>query len=541
MGAAGERRWLYCWVAAAVLVTIVPYAAAALLAPPGHVYLGSLLNADDTAQFLAAMRQGAEGKWLYRNPFTAEETQPVLMYPLYVVTGKAAAWLGLAPILAYHLLRVVGAVLLLLVAGELAHLVLRDTGRARAWRAAFLLVAFSGGLGWLAVALPGGAGRGLAPDLAMVEMTTFQSYYVVPHYSWGLAAQLLTLLCVLRAMEQPVKGRAFWGWSLGGGVACLAMGLAYPFALVVVYGVLGATVALALVSGQGRARAVLWSGAPAVGMTLPLAAYYGAVFYLDPAWHATHVTASRIGTPGGAGLLAGYGLVLGLAVVGAVWAVRSGRWRADGVGLLLSWGTAQLALAQLPVSFQGRLLLGEHAALCMLAALGLEAVTARVQGRQRERVRHLALMVTVPSTMFALLAGPVVALTQAGPPFYLAEEEREAIDWLAERATEQDVVLSSYGTGNAIPARARCRVYMGHQFSTYRLEEKHGQARRFFGAQTPEAERMGLLRESGVTWVYYGPREREMGGLNPAGAGYLEEVYAAGGVSVYAVTVGTEE
>jgi len=118
-GVQRERRWLWRWVAFISILTLVPYVVAMAFAPPGMVFLGSLLNTDDTAQFLAAMRQGAEGNWIYRNQFTPEDTRPLVMYPMYMLWGKLTGWMG-NPVLAYHVLRLGGAISLLVIIQRLA-------------------------------------------------------------------------------------------------------------------------------------------------------------------------------------------------------------------------------------------------------------------------------------------------------------------------------------------------------------------------------------------------------------------------------------
>ena len=530
-----DRLWLWGWMAAILVLTTIPYVFATLAAPEGKVFLGALLNTDDTAQFLAAMRQGEQGRWLYRNPFTPEDTRPVVMYPLYVVWGKLTGWLGFDRVIAYHLLRLIGTVLLLLVVATLARALLSGAVHPRLWRTAFLLAAFSSGLGWLAAFLPRQIGTGLMADLALIEMSTFQSYFVVPHFAWGLMLELLTILCFLRAVTWHAERDRFWRWSLAGGLACLGTGLVYPFAVVVVYAVLGAAALLALATRRPWARASLWSTAIIAGLAAPLVVYYVGVFWIDPLWHSTHVVGNTTGSPSILSMAFGYGLVLVLAIGGAVWILGEQRWRSLGLGYLLVWGVLHGVLPYAPVTFQGRFAAGWHVALSVLAAPGVAWLAGRVPAAQAQRVQNVMVILTIPSTLLILLAGPYMAVTQGTYPFYLHRSELRAVDWLAGRTEEQDVVLASYAMGNTIPTRASCRVFVGHQFESYRLDEKLALVETFFDADTPDGERKAILRDYGVTWLYYGRIERAMGGFDPSRATYVERAYDVDGVAIYAV------
>jgi hypothetical protein len=188
-----------------------------------------------------------------------------------------------------------------------------------------------------------------------------------------------------------------------------------------------------------------------------------------------------------------------------------------------------------PVPFQRRFGLGLHTALSMLAALGLAWLVRRLPPARANRRRNIVLILTVPSTMLIVLVGPYMAITQGTFPFYLPQEDLRAVDWLAQNVGERDAVLASYAIGNVIPTRAPCRVFVGHQFGTYRLDAKLRMVDAFFAVETPDLDRQALLRDYELTFVYYGSIERGEGGFDPDGAPYLERVYRENEVGIYRV------
>jgi hypothetical protein len=199
------------------------------------------------------------------------------------------------------------------------------------------------------------------------------------------------------------------------------------------------------------------------------------------------------------------------------------------------WAVVNGVLLYLPVAFQGRFAAGWHVVLSMLAALGIGWMVHRLPRRRAQRIRNVLVILTVPSTLLALLAGPYMAISQGDYPFYLPRTELEAVEWLATQVDERDVVLASYSLGNFIPTRASCRVLVGHQFSSYALEPKLALLHRFFSAATEDSERRAILSEYGVTTVYYGSFEQRLGDFEPGQAFYLKEAYREDGVAIYAV------
>src|SRR5579883_2835245 len=106
-GGEGAPRAVRLLGLAALLLAALPYLVGFLAAPRGAVFLGALNNLGDMGQYLAALRQGAEGHLLYVNQYTSLRVPPVLIYPLYTAAGWLLSPLHLAPLAAYQLLHAV--------------------------------------------------------------------------------------------------------------------------------------------------------------------------------------------------------------------------------------------------------------------------------------------------------------------------------------------------------------------------------------------------------------------------------------------------
>jgi hypothetical protein len=534
-----RRRW--GWVALFVVLSGVPVLLAALFPPEGWRFVGGIVSPDDVSVYLAAMYQGERRMWLYRQPFDPSSIAPLLMYPLYLMLGQLAGLLGADLTSIYHLARLACGVAILVVADRWTRALFENRGqRITAW----LLVAFSSGLGWLLAMVPVRGVYPRLPDLRLSEASTFLAAFAAPHFALGVALEAASLLAFWRATE-----RRRWAlWSAGSGLALVGLGLTYPFTLPVAYVTMGAYVVW-IGWREGRRQWVkgLRAALVAGGIPLPLVLYYMKMFFFDPFWRGTHVAQNVIPTPGLGWLVAGYGLPLALAVWGGVTAWRenenSGPW-----GVLTLWALLNGLALYLPVTFQWRLANGWHFALALLAGRGLVegavpwlarrgAVRAlrRSSPRPRDTLRRVVLILTVPSTLMVVLLGTRIALTERGFPYYMPERELQAMGELAGEVSFEDMVLGAYPTGNVLPSRALCRVVVGQQFATLDPEGKLEDVARFFDEGTADGERREILARYGVTVVNYGQWERMLGAFEPGEAAYLREWSRRGETVVYRV------
>ena len=524
----------------ALIVTSIPYVLGAGLATGDRVYGGFVYAIEDCYSYLAKMRQGAEGAWLFRIAYTPEPHRGALFFPFHLLLGKVAALLPGSDLTArlvwvYHGSRVVfGLALLLMVYRFLAEFTERVAVRRLAW----LLVTFGGGLGWLLVVLgqPGWLGS-MPLDFILPEGFTFLVLYSFPHIALARSLLLLGILCLLRAWQgYPVTASPItdhvsritsFKWAALTGLLWLVMGLIVPFYVPVAWVVMGsAWLALGL-----RNRRIPWQEAWRAGVTgflsAPVVLYSAWVFTVDPVykiWGAQNL----ISSPHPFHYLAAYGVLLALAAFAA-----RDAWRGEGsTWLALVWVAVVPLLVYLPINVQRRLVEGVQVPLSLLAALGFHKF--RWQGF-RLRVLSVVLLVVLSLTNVMLVAGNCLALQGQPAPIYRDRWEVAALDWLGERVQSDDVVLGAYRTGNYLPARAKARSFVGHGPESVRADEKKALVAQFFASETGDQWRRDLLSSYGVDWLFWGPIERELGRFDPRAVPYLQQVYDTMGYTIFEV------
>ena len=524
-----DLHWLGGLCLLVVAATTLPYALAALAAPPGQEFAGALNNTGDLAQYLAAIRQGAGGHWLYRDQFTDLAAPQALIYPLYTLLGQSVGR-ALSPLATYQAGRAIGCVALVLALYWFCGLLYTQRVHRRY---ACLLALTASGLYWLALAASGPlAALGIHPaDLTAPEYSVGATLLGSPHAALGLAAQLLLLGCYARASSSGVAGPVRWRWVALGGVAGLALGASYPFNLLTVFSIV-AVAALAQGVRLGR-RGGAWATPLLIAAlitlpALPLALYYYWLFHAQPMWRTSGMAVAATASPLVYLLAFGPLALLALAALPSWWPAAVGP--PNGWTLVALWALMPPLLLAAPLWQAGRVTNGWSVALALLAARALLA-------RPAHQARRMALALA-PSTLLLPLIYSALALVVHPPAYYLPRELAAAGDWLGQHALATDVVLASARAGNALVARSDVAVVVGQNYQTFDLAGSQRAVAAFFSPALPAAERRRLLAAHRVTYVLAGPWEATLGRYNPAQAPNLTLAWRQGPWRLYRVAAG---
>ncbi len=534
-----EWRWVIAWIVIALIITSIPYVVGALRSTPDHVFSGFVIAVEDGNLYLAKMNEGAHGAWLFHLPYTSEPHMGTLFHVFYLLLGKLAVITTLAPIVVFHLARVIGAALFLFVLYRfIAMFVVSRAAR----RIAFLLIVFSGGLGWLLILSGQPYWLDSAPlDLISPEAFAFLTIYAFPHIA--LARMLLLLGLMYMWSARPPYGRrvlqAAVCWSL--------MGLLVPMDI----GVADAVLGIGLAASALVHRRIDW---PQVRRTIvvmvitaPIPLYSFLVFKLDPIL-AVWLDQSILSSPSPLHYVAAYLLMGILAIIG----LRQNPSSEIRSPELIGWLIIIPILIYVPVSFQRRLFEGWQIPLGIFASIGLvyrvlpawrrSRLVRWLTAHRRYSVHGLrqwavaALLVISSLTYILMMSNHIVFMMTQQPPGFRAGGEVAAIDWLNRYVTDADVVLSSEYTGNFLPARAAARAFLGHGPETAYSVQKRVLVATFFAAATSDAARQAFLRDWSITYVFYGPPEKQLGQVDLTRLNNLALVYDQNGYQIYRVT-----
>ena len=512
-----RRSWVLLAGSAVVLtVTLAPYLVAWQAQPFGYVFSGFLVNPIDGFSYLAKMRQGTAGSWLFHLPYAAEAGAGALLFTYYLLLGHVGRIVGASSLTVYHLARLIGTAAMLGAASFFFRTTLTES-RARTW--AMALTLFGSGLGWIGV----GVGR-LPIDLWVPETIPFFSAYANAHFPLA-AAGMLTAMTVLSAPD--LRRGLRWG---GAGLAGLVLALVQPFAVlpVVAVGVVWAAWARMRPPADSPAKDVprqqLVAALVFMAASLPWLVYDVWVTTVQPAlavWSAQNLTP----TPPPLDVLLGYGVVLGLAIA-SLFVFRP--QTSSGGRLLVAWLLLGLILVFVPFGLQRRMLLGIFFPMAALAGLVFSRLA--LGGRGQRWLAYLLFVLCLPSNLVILAATLGGALAQE-PELVMGSAERAAYAWIADEIPAGSLILAGEVTGNRLPAYADVRVRYGHPFETPHAAGELAWVESIYRSADSTGHVLAEMRRRGVEYVYVGPRERTMGAL--AWLAALDPVYQDEAVAIY--------
>lgn len=525
--------WLLGIILTAVLLgAVLPYIYAAGQSNQEFIFGGFLLNPIDGNSYLAKMYQGWRGDWRFTLPYSAEAGQGAYLFLYYLALGHLARLSGTSLVIFFHIARLTSIVVMLL---SLYRFFITVLPYPRHRYLAFALCAVGSGLGWLAVLF-----GGFTSDFWVAEAYPFLSAYANPHFPLGLALLLLILTPPVVHSDDRVQSVGFWlrrQWPVI--PISLALSAITPFGVVIACAVLGGMWIWAILERQ----AVLPAGLYLARMSwtalsgLPLLGYAVWVTYTDPylrVWNQQNLTPS----PRIIDLLISFSPLLLLAGLGS-WQLivnrrkeRVGIW--DNWRIPLVWATLALILVYIPLNLQRRFLMGLYVPLVALTPPGLEWLA----GGNVRRYWFLAALVfflILPTNLVVLLTARHAALTH-DPAIYLFRDESLAFDWLHQQAPAGSIVLAAPQTGLLIPGYTGLGVIYGHPFETVDAKKQEQAVIDAYSGRLDAASVQAFLDETGVDFVFYGPRERSLGALPPMSG--LMPVYQHGEVTIYSVVAG---
>ncbi|MBI5961082.1 MAG: hypothetical protein HY866_20250 [Chloroflexi bacterium] len=522
LGTISRQEWRRVMIFASgfMLITLIPYLIGWLSAGSRWEFGGFLFGADDGYSYLAKMRLGARGDWLFTIRYTAEAHDGALLFLPYILLGRLTSFfvasdnpdLPTALAITFHMARMFFGFALILVSYRFVAVFLRRPGTRML---ALVLITLGGGFGWLLGLLGlGDLFDTLPVDFIVPEGYTFLILFGLPHLALARCAMLIGFLLLFRGLQTPGDGRGWLRWSIFAGLCWIVMGLCVPFYIAVVYLVLGCWGLAVWLRTRQFPWPLLWRAVIAALVVLPLLIYSTLVFATNEVmgqWSSQNTLPS----PHPLHYVFGY-VVLAIPAVAALrWAWKKGDLPSHFPHVLLAvWVVVMPMVVYLPINVQRRLAEGVIVPLAILAAAGLRLMAPH--RRQWRRARVIMVALVVPTAILFWLGGTFNALNPHRPLFH-PENELAAMDALNRAVPRDSVVLSLKETGNYLPVRTDLIAYVGHGPETIHADEKEELVAQFFAGELDETARNDLLKD--VDYVFFGLLEQEKSGtLDPAWA-----------------------
>jgi len=531
-----QKSWLWAFAFFVILLTGVPYLIGFATAGPDWVFTGFVFGVEDGNSYIAKMLSGTVGNWLFRTPYTTLTQNGFLGYLPYILLGKLAGGkeIHLQLVILFQLFRIIGVICYVFAVYGLCRVFIRDE-RWQRW--AVVLATFGGGLGWLAIfGLKTGGFGNLPLEFYSPESFGFLGVFGLPHLA---IARSLLVWGFTGFIAEHTRRPFLYGMKIG--LLWLLMGFMQPITIITGWAVLGSGLVLHWLfihiskqnSSEKSDELMLWQNhlKTAIGMVLissPMAFYNFYSFTFVPVLRGWSQQNIIISPPPGDYLLA-YGIMIPFAIIGIVRAMRSKDWIWS---IPIAWVLIFPILAYFPYSIQRRLPEGVWLAWIVLALFGIDGIS-----RRWKPAAHVLVATGILSTLF-FIAGSIWSVSTPLEPLYQPREKINAYDFLADNASLGSNVLSSYSTGNSLPAWAPVSVVIGHGPESIDLAVLEPQVRDFFSTHEEDSDRIAFIKNEQVDYVFYGPEERLLGGWRPEKAPFLEKVFSQNQYTIYWVNLG---
>lgn len=468
-----------------IFINIYPNYYALRNTPPGFRFSGqaSWFDPWDINVYVSAIRSGSTSGLLLSNSYTTIPHQPVLLYTVYTLTGFLFPRFN--PFLLFHILATVSSFIFLIGLFFLIKIFIKETKFALV---VLFLVSLGGGLGWIFFPNTESA------DLFMTGFT-FMSHFQRGHESLGILFYLSAL--ILFYLGAPKKNLFLNFLSLG---STFLMVFFYPYYLLS-YGLICGVYSLKKYYQQRENNYYFVYFIFNFFLALSVLTIY--YLHLNSSLGFAGILSQQLNTPNLLSLMLGYGVLLPPLIISL------SKWGENDQNFFLTvWLVASLLLSFLPLGLARFYLRTLFLPIIMLIFLNLNQVAQTI--RLSKQAIIVLLIFLVPLSTFYTFYRRLAEVTKDNPWYYLSEDERQALDYLAKYSPKGSGVLSYYTLGNLIPTYTSNRVYFGHFIQTPNSLEKVKNILKFYAQNYNENEAQSLLEDGNISYVFFGKEEQKI-------------------------------
>lgn len=407
----------------------------------------------DNYTYLAKIRSGFQGQWLYSNRYTAEVHPPVPLFSFHLMLGQILRLFRLEPTAGLMLSSALFALLPLAPLWKLSGRFLPEPG----WRSLAVFTALFG-LGWssftwLTDLIPKSDNyfRTVPPDLVVPEFTGFQ-LITRPHWAVALA-------CIVFVFNR-LRPDSNWRQGAWVAVAVLILAHIHPFDYL----------QLALISLVFLlVEACIFKSIPVKNALLMMC--YGAMGVIPAAynWYLLHsnevlkktlIDTNQLISPVPLALALGFGSTAVLLLPAVYLHLRRKVECLPELRLLWIWLLVGVALAYAPFSFQRRFLMALYIPAAFLAVFYLRTLMAQARPVVRAFCVGLFIASLLPSTLMLMrVQSSLLKLSHS-------QALGDMFSWMNEHQVQEKLVFSQVWLGTMIPAFTHHRVWVGHWSET---------------------------------------------------------------------------
>ncbi|MDP2632342.1 MAG: hypothetical protein Q8P25_01310 [Candidatus Curtissbacteria bacterium] len=462
--------------------------------PAGYTSLGGspLLSPSDINVYLGAMKEGQLGHWLYTNNYTTIDHAKILVFSLYILLGHVSKWTGVAPSIVFILAQFFSAILLL---NSIWLLGSSFFSRKKQRLLYFFVALFVTGYGWMILLLINAvpflnfaksicSGRCFSIDLWTHDATVFPLLSTVPHITLTAALMVFSVLAAANYLRSHDKKSAFFLILLP-----TLIGLLSAYHLLIIFA-FNSLIIITNLKKLKKYRALIFSTILVLARVLYLS------FGLNAhASFSNWIKASHVYSPPFPSFLIGWG---GLFLAGYFGLSRLPKTKLSSLVKMIS--SLALVFAIFPSSIARNFVLTTPIFLAIFATFGLASLSFKKNFSKI--IVILTILATIDSFFIYTSAFSINKQLKNDPSFglfFLANPEKEGLDWLGANSKEDEGVITTYRLGDIIPAYTGNKVFWGHWSLSGRSENQYRYG--WVIEAKNQDEVLGFLRSNNLNWL----------------------------------------
>jgi hypothetical protein len=450
-----QKKWLLWFMGFAVVITLLPYLYGFWIQSDENRFSGFFIGVEDQNSYIAKMRRGYEGDWLFRTPYTTYPQNGSVTYFPYLLLGKLAGGVELfGQFLFFYQMFRIGSVCFYIFA--IYKFISPFFEKNHSKKIALLLSVFGGGLGWLTFFGVNSLWQGRLPlDFYSPEAFSFIAVLTLPHNLFARAFLFLGLDCWMN--QRTMKfGRVSINYMVQCAGISIFLFLFQPIALVIFFLAIGfytvVRMIFALRAHESQISIVL-PVVKLVGLVTPIIAYNVYLLFFDPfvaVWGKQNILTTAP--------LTDYLLAFGIFFVLALFGIKESQpFKNPVYAFFIVWIICGIGLIYLPISIQRRFIEGVWIVLVILAVKGMERIQEKRWGKM---INTLILVVSCLSSFFLVL-GSILQIGQKSEPIFVSKDNLQVYAYLNDTFQEGDVVFADHKMSNQIPVWTNLRTLVG--------------------------------------------------------------------------------
>lgn len=485
-----EFKFVLLFALTLCMLTTVPYIAGHRASFKGTAFTDVLVHSYDSNNYLAYANQSASGRWLFRNPMTAEPHQRVFFNLEWLLIGKISFLLRISLPTATNVLRLLCLALTCFSIYWLSSFLFASS---LVRRIAVVAVMTGGGFGWVAALhvfhIP--IDSSVFLDLSNGNLLPYYWALKLPHFLISESCVVLGFCAFLGAENSRRVG-----YYIAAGVFYMCAGACRPYDMLFLMTATSVFLALSCFADpDGRWQ--LGLRAVPVLMCVPLLGYYYWIFKIHPIFRWWSLPGNPAPSP--LLLLLAFGMT-SIFLPFAIWKLAQKGLSKSGSFMLCCLVTAILfAYMHRLLHFSFQFATNIFIPLVMITLLGMEdAISAWTSVSRSAKTVIIALLAVNSFTSIALTGQ--AALLAARGEFRVDKELLEAYAWLDAHSHTDDLILADFDNSSNMPQYTHDVVYCGYE-NAVNFHDKLSAEQEFFDSHTPNAFRDQFIHQNRIQFL----------------------------------------